>query len=96
MPDLFLFDSLVKLKSLPRSKIKNAPLSGSIVFCREDGIRTHDAVTHILAFQASSFNHSDTSLFGDAKNNKIFEEKKRIYSLLHFATQRSFKNCFKY
>ena len=48
------------------------------MICREDGIRTHDAVTHILAFQASSFNHSDTSLFGVAKNHKIFEEKKRI------------------
>ena len=31
--------------------------------CREKGIRTLDIVTHILAFQASSFNHSDTSLF---------------------------------
>jgi hypothetical protein len=32
------------------------------LFCREEGIRTLDTVTHILAFQASSFNHSDTSL----------------------------------
>ena len=70
MPDPFLFDSLVKLKSLPRSKIKNAPLSGSISLCREDGIRTHDTVTHILAFQASSFNHSDTSLYWIANNIK--------------------------
>ena len=29
---------------------------------REEGIRTLDTVTRILAFQASSFNHSDTSL----------------------------------
>ena len=42
MPDPFLFDSLVKLKSLPRSKIKNAPLSGSIALCREDGINFID------------------------------------------------------
>jgi hypothetical protein len=48
------------------------------MICREDGIRTHDAVTHILAFQASSFNHSDTSLFGAAKNYKKIEEKKRF------------------
>ena len=32
-------------------------------FCREDGIRTHDTVTHIQTFQACSFNHSDTSLY---------------------------------
>ncbi len=31
--------------------------------CREEEIRTLDAVTHILPFQGSSFNHSDTSLF---------------------------------
>jgi hypothetical protein len=40
---------------------------------REDGIRTHDTVTHIQTFQACSFNHSDTSLFGVAKNNKFFQ-----------------------
>jgi hypothetical protein len=63
MPDPFLFYTLDKLKSLPRYKTKNAPFRKALFFCREDGIRTHDAVTHILAFQASSFNHSDTSLF---------------------------------
>ena len=35
---------------------------------REEGIRTLDTVTRILAFQASSFNHSDTSLIEDCKN----------------------------
>ena len=40
-------------------------------FRREEGIRTLDTVTRILAFQASSFNHSDTSLFEDCKN-RIF------------------------
>ena len=71
MSDPFLFYCLYELKSLPRHKTKNAPLAGSIYFfCREDGIRTHDAVTHILAFQASSFNHSDTSLFWFANNTK--------------------------
>ena len=70
MPNPFLFNSFVKLKNLSRSKIKNAPLSGSIVLCREEGIRTLDTVTHILAFQASSFNHSDTSLYWDANNLK--------------------------
>jgi hypothetical protein len=34
-----------------------------ILTCREDEIRTHDAVTHILPFQGSPFNHSGTSLF---------------------------------
>ena len=33
-----------------------------IAFCREEEIRTLDTVTHILPFQGSSFNHSDTSL----------------------------------
>ena len=37
---------------------------------REDGIRTHDTVTHIQTFQACSFNHSDTSLIGVANNLK--------------------------
>ena len=32
-------------------------------FCREEEIRTLDTVTHILPFQGSSFNHSDTSLY---------------------------------
>jgi hypothetical protein len=36
-------------------------------FGREEEIRTLDTVTRILPFQGSSFNHSDTSLFGDAK-----------------------------
>lgn len=34
-----------------------------ILTCREEEIRTLDTVTHILPFQGSSFNHSDTSLF---------------------------------
>jgi hypothetical protein len=34
-----------------------------LVTCREEEIRTLDTVTHILPFQGSSFNHSDTSLF---------------------------------
>ena len=63
MPDPFLFYSLDKLKVCHAIKQKMLPLQEALFFCREDGIRTHDAVTHILAFQASSFNHSDTSLF---------------------------------
>ena len=43
---------------------------------REKGIRTLDTVTHILAFQASSFNHSDTSLFWFANNIKKSELEK--------------------
>ncbi len=39
--------------------------------CREDGIRTHGTVARTLAFQASSFNHSDTSLIEDCKNRVI-------------------------
>ena len=42
--------------------IKNAPYREHCKRCREDGIRTHDAVAHIQTFQACSFNHSDTSL----------------------------------
>jgi hypothetical protein len=42
--------------------IKNAPKREHCKRCREDGIRTHDAVAHIQTFQACSFNHSDTSL----------------------------------
>ena len=33
--------------------------------CREEGIRTLEAVTRLHAFQACSFNRSDTSLFVD-------------------------------
>jgi hypothetical protein len=46
--------------------------------CREDGIRTHDAVTHIQTFQACSFNHSDTSLVTVQRTRKkvCFESKK--------------------
>ena len=36
-----------------------------IVTCREEEIRTLDTVTRIHTFQACSFNHSDTSLFGN-------------------------------
>ena len=49
-----------------------------VFICREDGIRTHDAVTHIQTFQACSFNHSDTSLIGIANNKKKNELEKQI------------------
>jgi hypothetical protein len=45
-----------------QKSIKNAPYREHCKRCREDGIRTHDAVAHIQTFQACSFNHSDTSL----------------------------------
>ena len=53
-------------------------------FSREDGIRTHDAVTHIQAFQACSFSHSDTSLFGIANNKKKneLEKQKTTYNAI--------------
>lgn len=43
-----------------------------ILSCREEEIRTLDAVTHILPFQGSSFNHSDTSLCGFKGANIAF------------------------
>ena len=43
-----------------------------ILTCREEEIRTLDAVTHILPFQGSSFNHSDTSLCGFKGANIAF------------------------
>ena len=35
--------------------------------CGEGGIRTRDTLTSIPAFQAGSFDHSDTSPFGEDK-----------------------------
>ena len=52
-------------------------------FRREEGIRTLDTVTHILAFQASSLNHSDTSLFWFAKNTKKIELQKQNLKLVY-------------
>ncbi len=43
-----------------------------LLFCREEEIRTLDAVTHILPFQGSSFNHSDTSLCGNEGAKIVF------------------------
>ena len=39
---------------------------------REEGIRTLDTLSCIYTFQAYSFNHSDTSLFPNAKVTKFF------------------------
>ena len=50
--------------------------------CREEGIRTLGTVTRTLAFQASSFNHSDTSLFEVANIIKYLNSQKNIKSLL--------------
>ncbi len=61
----FAVQALGKTKKVfPRlvQQKKCAPFWKRIFLCREDGIRTHDAVTHIQTFQACSFNHSDTSL----------------------------------
>jgi hypothetical protein len=54
----------------------------TVLSCREEGIRTLDTVTHILAFQASSLNHSDTSLFWFANNTKKTELEKQNQRLL--------------
>ena len=48
-------------------------------FSREEGIRTLDTVTRILTFQASSFNHSDTSLIQFA-NIGIFLKYRNCYA----------------
>ena len=55
-------------------------------FCREEEIRTLDTVTHILPFQGSSFNHSDTSLCGyeGAKIAFLFLEAKVIFTIRKF------------
>ena len=37
----------------------------NFLISREEEIRTLDTVTRIHTFQACSFNHSDTSLFGN-------------------------------
>ena len=60
--------------STPGAELKNRPPAADdfCFVCREEGIRTLDTVTRILPFQGSSFNHSDTSLFGDCKFNRIF------------------------
>ncbi len=79
------FTSLYYLSCQTKNPLKSFNFKGLIqflFFSREDGIRTHDVVTHIQTFQACSFNHSDTSLFVDAKNNKIFDLKKQIFQLL--------------
>jgi hypothetical protein len=44
--------------------VKEHLFTVALLISREEGIRTLDTVTRILAFQASSFNHSDTSLCG--------------------------------
>ena len=49
---------------------------------REDGIRTHDTVTHIQTFQACSFNHSDTSLIVVQRTIKISNNQSE--RLIHF------------
>ena len=59
-----------------KQKNRNPTIAANVDFCREDGIRTHDTVTHIQTFQACSFNHSDTSLFGVANNCKKIGLKK--------------------
>ena len=59
---LFLQNDYENKLSAPFEAIKKAETYASAFLCREEGIRTLDTVTHILAFQASSFNHSDTSL----------------------------------
>ena len=58
----YAFVAFPKLRFGPQKGIKNAPSREHCKRCREDGIRTHDAVAHIQTFQACSFNHSDTSL----------------------------------
>ncbi len=67
----------------------------TVFYRREEGIRTLDTVTHILAFQASSFNHSDTSLIRFANNLKKTDFEKQNLTLNHFATQWCFKKIFK-
>ena len=63
-------------------------------FCREEGIRTLDTVTHILAFQASSLNHSDTSLYWSAKNTKKTELEKQNQKLVYILFLNSSINNF--
>ena len=63
-------------------------------FRREEGIRTLDTVTHILAFQASSLNHSDTSLFWFAKNTKKIELQKQNLKLVYILFLNSSINSF--
>ena len=43
--------------------IKNPRYCEDFLFCREEGIRTLETVTRLHAFQACSFNRSDTSLY---------------------------------
>ena len=61
---------------------------------REEGIRTLDTVTHILAFQASSFNHADTSLIGIANNIKKNELEKEKVIIIPFLLVLHFRRYF--
>lgn len=72
------FDSFTAeiIKIFSTKKPQGFKLLRHTISCREDGIRTHDTVTHIQTFQACSFNHSDTSLFGIANNLKKTDVEK--------------------
>ncbi len=75
----------------------NDSFTGLFVFLisREEEIRTLDAVTHILPFQGSPFNHSGTSLFvvtGCKDSKEIFVSKSSIKSNTHFSAQRRSKH----
>jgi hypothetical protein len=50
----------------------------TLLLCREEGIRTLETVTRLHAFQACSFNHSDTSLV----RAKSGERRNRFYLAL--------------
>lgn len=52
-----------------------AGVSTNYCFSREEEIRTLDAVTHILPFQGSPFNHSGTSLSGCKYSEQIVVSK---------------------
>ena len=45
----------------------NKAPNSELFVCREEGIRTLDTVARILAFQASPFDHSGTSLYSIGK-----------------------------
>jgi hypothetical protein len=72
----------------------NRTSQGFFKFSREEGIRTLDTVTHILAFQASSFNHSDTSLNWSAKNTKKIDLEKQNHTLVYILFLNSSINSF--
>lgn len=64
-----------------------------ILISREEEIRTLDAVTHILPFQGSPFNHSGTSLSGCKYKEEILVSKSRAKIKCSFLPAMVYQAC---